>query len=151
MLGELEAAVADSLRQLVGPRPDFHLPAGAVCANCGAVLQGRYCHVCGQDADTHKRSILHLTWEGIEGLFHLDGRLRRTAPDLFLRPGRLARDYMENRIARHVPPFRTFLVTLLLFILAAEYATHQLQAASTREQQRRRAAPFPTWARSASP
>ena len=136
MLAELEAAVADSLRHLTGPRPEFHPPAGAACANCGAPLQGRYCHLCGQDADGHKRTILRLAWEGIEGLFHLDGRLRRTVPDLFLRPGRLARDYMENRIARHVPPFRTFLVALVIFIFAAEYAAHELEQAQARQHAR---------------
>ncbi len=132
MSGELEAAAADSLPHLVGkPR---HAPApGAVCANCGATLHGPWCHDCGQDSDTHKRSILHLGWEAIEGLLHLDGRLLRTLPDLFLRPGRLARDYMEGRIVRHVPPFRTFLVALLIFIFAAEHATHE----STREQARK--------------
>jgi hypothetical protein len=136
MLAELEAAVADSLRHITGPKPEFDLRPGASCANCGSALQGRYCHACGQDADNHKRSILHLSWEAIEGLFHLDGRLRRTAPDLFFRPGRLARDYMENRIARHVPPFRTFLVALLLFIFAGEHAAHELQQASARQHQR---------------
>jgi hypothetical protein len=58
-------------------------------------------------------------------MFHLDGRLSRTLPDLFLRPGRLAKDYMDGRIARHVPPFRTFLVALLLYIFAAEHAVHE--------------------------
>ncbi|HSZ52746.1 MAG TPA: DUF3667 domain-containing protein [Caulobacteraceae bacterium] len=139
MLAELEAAVADSLRHFTGARPVFHPPSGAACANCGAPLQGRYCHFCGQDADSHKRSILRLVWEGLEGLLHLDGRLRRTAPDLFLRPGRLARDYMENRIARHAPPFRTFLVALVIFIFAAEHAAHELQEASARDQARQAA------------
>lgn len=132
MLGELEAAVADSLRHF-GRRHAFEPAPGALCANCGTPLNGRYCYVCGQDADNHQRSILHLAWEGVEGMLHLDGRLRRTLPDLFLRPGRLARDYMENRIARHVPPFRTFLVALLLFVFAAEHATHELQLASARQ------------------
>jgi hypothetical protein len=131
MLGELEAAVAGSLRHF-GRRHVFEPAPGAVCANCATPLNGRYCFACGQDADAHKRSILHLAWEGVEGMLHLDGRLRRTLPDLFLRPGRLARDYMENRIARHVPPFRTFLVALLLFVFAAEHATHELQMAGAR-------------------
>jgi hypothetical protein len=131
---ELEIAAAGSLPHLGGhSAPPAH---GSDCANCGAALQGPYCHVCGQNFDGHKRSILHLTWEAIEGLFHLDGRLLRTLPDLFLRPGRLARDYMEGRIARHVPPFRTFLVALLLFIFAAEHATH---VEMTREAQRKAA------------
>jgi hypothetical protein len=95
------------------------------CANCGARLQGRWCHGCGQDSHGHKRAIGHLAWEAIEGLFHLDGRLATTLPALFVRPGTLARDYMEGRIARHVPPFRLFLVSLLVFILAAEWAAHR--------------------------
>jgi hypothetical protein len=118
------------------PTPGAH----AACANCGAVLQGPYCHACGQSTDTHKRSIVHLIWELLESLFHLDGRLARTLPDLFLRPGRLARDYMEGRIARHVPPFRTFLVALLLFIVAAEYATHRAALANERQAEARAAA-----------
>jgi HPt (histidine-containing phosphotransfer) domain-containing protein len=128
---ELEIAAEDAVGAEVaedGATTHAHAHAGA-CANCGATLQGAYCHICGQNADDHKRSILHLAWEGVEGLLHLDGRLRRTAPDLFLHPGRLARDYMDGRIARHVPPFRTFLVALLIFIFAAEHATHELQAA----------------------
>jgi len=35
-------------------------------------------------------------------------------------------DYIDGRLARHVPPFRTFLVALLLFIFAAEHATHEM-------------------------
>jgi hypothetical protein len=122
---ELEAAAADSAPHLVG-KPKPPPPPGAHCANCGALLEGPYCHVCGQEYDRHKRSIFHLIWEAIEGLLHLDGRLSRTLPALFFRPGGLARDYMEGRIARHVPPFRTFLVALLLFIFAAEHAIHKL-------------------------
>lgn len=99
---------------------------GGACANCGAALRGAYCHVCGQSAHSHKKALRHLVWEAIEGLFHLDGRLASTVPALFLRPGRLARDYMDGRLARHVPPFRLFLVALLIFIFAAEYRTHQL-------------------------
>jgi hypothetical protein len=140
MLAELEAAAAESLQKIFGGRHDKPAPPpGATCDNCDAVLQGPYCHVCGQDADAHRRSLPHLAWEAVEGLLHLDGRLARTAPDLFLHPGRLARDYMENRIARHVPPFRTFLVALLLFIFAAEHAAHETTLANAREQAARAA------------
>jgi hypothetical protein len=137
---ELEAAVADSLRPSGAARHQTATAPGATCANCAAPLWGPFCYACGQNADTHKRSIRHLIWEAIEGLFHLDGRLLRTLPDLFLSPGRLSRDYLEGRIARHVPPFRTFLVALLLFIFAAEHAIHGLVEASQRQQQARVAA-----------
>jgi hypothetical protein len=123
--GEIEAAAADSLRHPVGVRARKAPAPGTPCANCGAELQGLYCHACGQTADTHKRSILRLIWESGEALFELDGRLWRTVPDLFFRPGRLARDYLEGRIVRHVPPFRTFLVALVLFTFAAQHAAHE--------------------------
>lgn len=133
MSAELEAAAADSVAHLIR-RAGQHTPEpGTACPNCGTVLEGPYCHVCGQAADTHKRSIGHLIWEATEGLFHLDGRLARTLPLMFFRPGQLARDYMEGRLQRHVPPFRTFLVALLLFIFAAEHAAHQMVLSDERK------------------
>jgi hypothetical protein len=140
---ELEIAAEDALAAQVGEDGAPGHAHGGACANCGAILQGRYCHVCGQNADDHKRSILHLAWEAVEGFLHLDGRLRRTLPDLFVHPGRLARDYMDGRIARHVPPFRTFLVALLIFVFAAEHATHEIQVAQD-AQARARAAELAT-------
>ncbi|EJL27253.1 membrane protein involved in colicin uptake [Caulobacter sp. AP07] len=128
MTGELEAAAADSFSEFFKPRKKQPFEGvGKPCGNCGATLEGPYCHACGQNADNHKRSIGHLLWEAIEGMFHLDGRLALTLPALFLKPGGLAKDYMEGRIVRHVPPFRTFLVALLLFIFAAEHAIHSAQ------------------------
>lgn len=125
MSGELEAAAADSLAGLAGGGRKPAPAPGAACANCGAPLQGRYCHACGQNADTRHRSIWRLIREAVEGLFDVDGRLLRTLPALFFRPGMLARDYIDGRLARHVPPFRTFLIALLLFIFAAEHAAHE--------------------------
>lgn len=138
MTGEMEAAAADSFGEIFKRRKKHAFEGvGKPCANCGAVLEGPYCHACGQNADTHHRSIGHLIWEAIEGMFHLDGRLALTLPALFLKPGGLARDYMEGRIVRHVPPFRTFLVALLLFIFAAEHAIHSAQHHAEEEAHRR--------------
>ena len=102
-----------------------HAPEpGALCANCQTALAGPYCHVCGQDADDRHRSIWRLIWEGVEGLTHLDGRVAQTLPLLLFRPGKLARDQMEGRRARHVPPFRLFLVSLLAFMFVLEGVLH---------------------------
>lgn len=109
-------------------------PEGTKCLNCETELTGRYCHECGQEYAEQHRSILHLAWESVEGMFHVDGRLWRTIPRLFVDPGRLSKEYFDGQRARHVPPFRTFLVSLLLFILAAEGVlhkwTHDLQHAA---------------------
>jgi hypothetical protein len=138
MTGEMEAAAADSFSEFFKRRKKHAFEGvGKPCANCGATLEGPYCHACGQNADTHHRSIGHLIWEAIEGMFHLDGRLALTLPALFLKPGGLAKDYMEGRIVRHVPPFRTFLVALLLFIFAAEHAIHTAQHHAEEEAHKR--------------
>ena len=91
MSKELEFAAADSVAALTrrgrAAKPSH---THTECLNCDAPLQGPYCYNCGQNADDHHRSIVHLTWEAIEGFTHLDGRLARTVPALLLRPGKLA-------------------------------------------------------------
>jgi hypothetical protein len=125
MAREFEIIGAGALGALLHRKAKHSPPEGSACANCGTALAGPYCHVCGQDADDHHRSIAHLAWEGLEGLTHLDGRLAQTLPLLLFRPGRLARDHLEGRRARHVPPFRLFLICLLVFMFVLESLFHQ--------------------------
>jgi hypothetical protein len=128
-LKELELFTLDGLGGFFRRNAHSFTPApGQTCLNCDTPLQGRYCYACGQDADTHHRTIGHLIFEAFEGLFHLDGRIWQTLPPLFFAPGKLARDFMQGRIARHVPPFRIFLVALLVFMLAAEHKAGESQA-----------------------
>ena len=101
---------------------------GQKCLNCDTEIKGEFCYHCGQNADTHHRTVGHLLFEVFEGLFHLDGRLWTTLPPLFFAPGKLARDLMEGRVARHLPPFRIFLVSLLLFMLVAEHVTEEARS-----------------------
>ena len=116
------AAVDAGAGEAVEGCPAHPAHTHATCLNCSAQLHGRYCHACGQSADDHHRSILHLLWEAVEGFTHLDGRLAKTLPALLFHPGRLARDHIEGRRQRHVPPFRLFLITLLVFMFTAEFA-----------------------------
>lgn len=121
---ELEIVGAGALGGLLKRKAKHAPPVGTPCANCETRLEGPYCHACGQAADDQHRSILHLAWEGIEGLTHLDGRIGQTIPALFLRPGKLARDHFEGRRQRHVPPFRLFLISLLVFMFVLEALFH---------------------------
>ena len=139
---ELELFSLDGLSSFFKNDKHRYKPGpGELCANCQTELKGQYCYECGQTTDPHRRSILHLTWEAIEGLLHLDGRLWRTLPDLFFRPGRLNRDLLERRIARHVPPLRLFLVALLLFMFAAEAKLEHLREEGAENAQKAAVAP----------
>ena len=104
------------------------LPLGVPCPNCATALQGGWCHGCGQKAEEYHRSIWHLVEEAFEGLFHYDGRFWNTLPRLVARPGDLTRDYLSGKRASQVPPFRIFLVVLVLVFLAGSLnikANHQ--------------------------
>lgn len=100
-------------------------PRTTDCRNCAAPLRGRFCHDCGQSADLGKRRVFRLIAETAASLVNFDNRLVRTLSLLFLRPGVLARDMIDGRIARYTPPFQTFLVSASLFILASTYAFQQ--------------------------
>jgi hypothetical protein len=115
---ELDAATADAIAGEIGRASKHALPLGAPCPNCGTPLQGPWCHACGQKGEAYQRSIWHLIGEAFEGLTHVDGRVWKTLPRLAVRPGQLTRDYLDGHRASQIPPFRIFLVMLLLVFFA---------------------------------
>lgn len=92
------------------------------CANCGAVLGGRFCQQCGQAAHVH-RSLLHLAEELLHGIFHFETRAWRTLAELAWRPGGMIRDYIHGRRARYVPPLALFLFMMFALFLAFSMAS----------------------------
>ena len=115
---ELDAATADAIAGEIGRASKHALPLGAPCPNCGTALQGPWCHACGQKGEEYHRSIVHLMAEAFEGLTHFDGRFWQTVPRLVFKPGQLTRDYLDGQRASQIPPFRLFLVVLLLVFFA---------------------------------
>lgn len=121
MLNEIEAAAADSVGSVFRRKPEHSLPVGTPCPNCATPLEGPWCHACGQKGEEYHRSIGHLVAEAVEGLTHFDGRLWQTLPRLVARPAALTRAYLDGHRAPQVPPFRIFLIVLVLV-----FATHGL-------------------------
>lgn len=93
-----------------------------VCANCDAVLRGRFCQDCGQAAHVH-RSLLHVAEELLHGIFHFETRAWRTLAELAWRPGGMIRDYIHGRRARYVPPLALFLFMMFALFLAFSMAS----------------------------
>lgn len=114
----LEAVTADTIATEARRAARHSLPIGAPCPNCHTALAGPWCYSCGQRAEQFHRSIWRLTLEALEGITDLDGRMWKTLPRLILRPGRLTREYLDGHRATQVPPFRIFLVVLLLVFFA---------------------------------
>lgn len=110
------------------PRPgermtEPHRPASATCDNCATVLQGGYCHVCGQRAHSPLQHVGHAIEEVFESFWHLDGRIFSTLRDLFV-PGRVAAGYLAGHRVRYVAPLRLFIVLSLVTFFVGKLTLH---------------------------
>jgi hypothetical protein len=87
------------------------------CANCESSTIGPYCSICGQERDTHRRSVANLLRDFFVDLVNVDSRILRTIAALLFRPGELARAFREGRTVRYLPAMRLYLFTSLIFFL----------------------------------
>jgi hypothetical protein len=83
------------------------------CLNCGAALQGAYCHQCGQPGHVH-RTLVAFWHDLAHGVLHFEGKILRTLPMLAWRPGELTRRYVAGERARFVSPMALFLFSVFL-------------------------------------
>ncbi|WP_158608529.1 DUF3667 domain-containing protein [Stagnimonas aquatica] len=95
------------------PSPAGEEPAAARCRNCQAPLTGPYCAACGQSAHLH-RSLAGLGHDILHGVFHFEGKVWRTLPELIWRPGQLTRRYIEGERSRYISPLALFLFSVFL-------------------------------------
>lgn len=96
------------------------------CANCGATLQGKYCHACGQSGHIH-RSLLHMFEEVLHGLFHFDTKAWRTIPALIFRPGKLTKEYIEGKRTSYVSPLALFLFLIFLMFFVFSFTAKEME------------------------
>ncbi len=83
------------------------------CQNCGTTLAGPFCHACGQSGHVH-RTLGHVIEEFAHGVFHVESKGWRTLPMLIVNPGRLTREYIHGKRARHIAPLALFLFMIFL-------------------------------------
>lgn len=95
------------------------------CLNCGAQLDGAYCSSCGQRAHLH-RSLIHLGHDILHGVFHFEGKMWRTIPELFFHPGRLTRRYIDGERAKFVSPMALYLFTVFLMFAVFSFTSSSL-------------------------
>jgi len=117
--GGLPAPVADSRLTL----PAERLAGSDRCLNCGTVLQGPFCHYCGQPDKNLMRFFPVLLRELLEDFMDFDSRFMRTLKPLLFRPGKLTRDYLDGRRFRYVPPLRLYIFSSLAFFFLAALIT----------------------------
>ena len=87
------------------------------CLNCGATVQGRYCHVCGQENTEPKETFWHMFTHFFYDITHFDGSFFVTLKDLLFKPGFLSREYMLGRRKKYLHPVRMYVFTSAVFFL----------------------------------
>ena len=97
----------------------------SACLNCETPLVGSHCHHCGQKAAPHRtiRAFLH---DLVHGALHFEGKIWHTLPLLAFKPGKLTREYIDGKRARHVSPMALFLFTVFTM-----FAVFQIAGIST--------------------
>lgn len=120
MGGEIEAAGALATAGAVGAALEGReggAPGQGQCANCGALLTGRFCSNCGQHAHPN-RKLTGVLSEFMYGLWNFDTKAWRTVPMLIVRPGTLTRNYVYGKRARYLAPLTMFLFAIFLMFFA---------------------------------
>jgi hypothetical protein len=91
-------------------------PLPQACPNCGAELQGRWCHACGQKRiEPEERTLRWLLGEFLAGLTNLDSKFLRSLRALLAQPGRLGAEWLAGRRASWTSPIALFLVINVIY------------------------------------
>ena len=89
----------------------------ANCLNCGATVQGPYCHLCGQQNIEPKETFWHMVTHFFYDITHFDGSFFVTLKDLLFKPGFLSSEYMLGRRKKYLHPVRMYVFTSAVFFL----------------------------------
>ena len=87
------------------------------CLNCGTIVQGKYCHVCGQENIVTHQNFGALIKHFVYDIFHFDGKFFDTLKYLLFKPGNIVREYINGKRMSFLDPIRMYLFTSAVFFL----------------------------------
>lgn len=96
------------------------------CDNCKTLLQGSFCHHCGQEKTVILCSLKHLFQDLFSAIGSWDSRLWRTLIPLWFKPGVLTRQYISGHRAPYAPPLRLYLFSSIIAFLIFSLLTSDL-------------------------
>jgi len=84
------------------------------CKNCDAVIDGNFCAHCGQKAEVHRITVGHVLHDLVHAFTHADKGIFRLAKQLLLKPGVVAREYVEGKRKRYFNPLSFLVLTMAI-------------------------------------
>lgn len=88
-----------------------------ICNNCKAEFEGNYCPHCGQRPNSGRIVFRESAKDVLEHYFDFDAPLFRTIRDLFIRPGKLIRNYIYGMRKHYSHPIRYFILVLAIYLI----------------------------------
>jgi hypothetical protein len=86
----------------------------ANCLNCDSPLAGsqRFCGACGQRTTPVRLTMGQIAHDFLHALTHVDHSIIALIKDLALRPGKIAREYVDGRRKKHFGPLAFLVLTV---------------------------------------
>jgi len=95
------------------------------CLNCGTLLEGKFCHNCGQENLQIKESFGHMMNHAISDYFHFDHQFFHTLKPLLFKPGYLTNEYMAGRRAQYLHPVKMYIFISIVYFLLLFQNAHE--------------------------
>ncbi len=93
-----------------------------VCKNCEAIVEGKFCSNCGQNAKVGKINFPNFLNEVSESIFLVNKGFFFTLINLFLRPGQSIRDFINGKRKYHYKPIAYVIVLSTVYFLISRIA-----------------------------
>ena len=87
------------------------------CLNCGQQVEERFCTHCGQENLELQDSVWKLVGHYLQDMFSYDNRIWHTLKYLLLKPGHVAREYMDGKRKQNLEPIRFYIFASSVFFL----------------------------------
>ncbi len=94
------------------------------CLNCGSLVQGRFCQVCGQENVVPHLTVWGFITHFIYDIIHFDGKFFGTLRNLIFKPGFVPAEYIQGRRQLYLEPMKMYLFTSAFFFLVFFSITH---------------------------
>lgn len=87
------------------------------CLNCGAPVNGKYCHQCGQKAHVNRLTAKALVDEVVHFFTHAEETFFKTTLHFIIKPGITSLNFIEGKRKRYQKPVSYFLIWTGAYIL----------------------------------
>lgn len=82
------------------------------CKNCDTPLTGKFCVNCGQKADVHPITVNSVLHDLMHALTHTDKGILLLIRQLLVRPGVVAREYIDGKRKKYFNPLSFLVITM---------------------------------------